>query len=165
MMFLTHIAAGFLVALLGLSTFYPHNQILFLLMVLFGAALPDIDHPKSKLGRKVKVIAFLFEHRGFFHTLFALALFAFLVELLFRQRILTYAISLGYGSHLLTDLITKEGIMPFHPLSKQRLRGFLRTGGSIEYLMLQYLRTALGLLTLPTCWKRVWQPQAPEWPW
>lgn len=135
MMFTTHLAAGFLAGILTIPYLEPSNEILFLLFVLIGASLPDIDHPKSKVGKKVKIIAFLFEHRGFFHTLFALALFAVLTDILFQQRILTYGISIGYGSHLLTDLITKEGVMPFHPLSKQRLRGFFTTGGMLEYVL------------------------------
>ncbi|PJC45472.1 hypothetical protein CO037_01280, partial [Candidatus Pacearchaeota archaeon CG_4_9_14_0_2_um_filter_30_8] len=37
----------------------------------------------------------------------------------------------GYGTHLLGDLVTKQGLRLFYPF-KFRIHGFLKTGGKIE---------------------------------
>ncbi|PTC00201.1 hypothetical protein C9975_08825, partial [Thalassospira xiamenensis] len=48
-----------------------------LALVLAGAALPDIDHPQSTLGKRVKFLSYpistLFGHRGITHSLALLA--------------------------------------------------------------------------------------------
>lgn len=135
MMFKTHLAFGFLLGLLGLHYVQPENQLLYMALVLFGSALPDIDHPRSVVGRKVKIVAFLFEHRGFFHSLFAVILAAGAAAA-FLPLNYAYALSLGYFSHLLIDAVTLEGIMPFHPLTRWRIHGFLRTGAFYEVVVL-----------------------------
>jgi len=135
MMFKTHLAFGFLVGLLGIKYLNPGNQILFMLLCMFGAALPDIDHPRSKIGRKVKVVAMLFEHRGFWHSLFVLVPLSF-VLLYFVSRINAYAVLLGYVSHLAIDCLTYEGIMPLHPLSRFRIKGIMKTGAEAEFVIL-----------------------------
>ncbi|HLC98571.1 MAG TPA: metal-dependent hydrolase [Candidatus Nanoarchaeia archaeon] len=139
MMFRTHIAVGFLIGLFLLQILNPVNQILFIFLMLLGAALPDIDHPESKIGSKIKVVGFLFEHRGFFHSLFAvLLLYLLLLHYIDSASVGVYifAITAGYLSHVVTDSITKEGIMPFHPISKFRVSGFIKTGRITEYVFL-----------------------------
>ena len=139
MMFRTHIAVGFLIGLFLLQILNPFNQILFIFLMLLGAALPDIDHPESKIGSKIKVVGFLFEHRGFFHSLFAvLLLYLLLLHYIDSASVGVYifAITAGYLSHVVTDSITKEGIMPFHPISKFRVSGFIKTGRITEYVFL-----------------------------
>ncbi len=135
MMFKTHLAFGFLVGLLGIKYIHPSNQILFMALCMFGAALPDIDHPKSVVGRKVKIVAMLFEHRGFWHSLFVL-IPLLVVSLYFVSRINAYALLLGYVSHLAIDCLTYEGIMPLHPLSRFRIKGIMRTGAGAEFVIL-----------------------------
>ena len=135
MMFKTHLAFGFLVGLFSISHFHPSNQILFLVLVVFASILPDIDHPKSKLGKYFKPIGFLFEHRGFFHSLFVLPVIALLLYLLTKNFVYCLPILIGYSSHLITDMLTKEGIMPFHPLSRKAIRGFMYTGKGAEYIL------------------------------
>jgi len=133
-MFKTHLAFGFLLGLFGIQYLHPHNQILFIMIVLFASALPDIDHPDSKMGKNFKPIAFLFEHRGFFHSLWAL-IAVFLVFSLWLGRVYVYAALIGYLSHLLADMLTREGIKPIHPFSNKAIRGFIRTGTFLEFLV------------------------------
>ena len=130
---MTHLALGFLTALFAMQVLSPENQILFLILVLFGSLAPDLDHPDSKLGKRTKIFAYLFEHRGFMHSIYAVAIFFFISYLLFNTSVYLWAVPLGYLSHLISDSISKEGIMFFHPLSKARLRGFIRTGSMAEY--------------------------------
>ncbi|MBW3011477.1 metal-dependent hydrolase, partial [Candidatus Woesearchaeota archaeon] len=62
-------------------------------------------HPESKIGSKVKIVGKMFEHRGFFHSLFAVALFV-VPFWYFTSRIYAYAILIGVVSHLAADVIS-----------------------------------------------------------
>ncbi|MCX8146870.1 MAG: metal-dependent hydrolase [Candidatus Woesearchaeota archaeon] len=141
MMYKTHLAFSFLIGISLIQVMQPANQILFMLLVLFGSLLPDIDHPDSKIGNNIKIISFLFEHRGFFHSLF----FVFILFLAFMsfhsyfRGIYSTAFIVGYFSHLVADSFTKEGIMLLHPLTKRRVRGFINTGGFFERVMFLFL--------------------------
>lgn len=133
-MFRTHLAFGFLIGLFAIQWLHPANQVLFFILVLIGALLPDIDHPKSKLGKYFKPIGWLFEHRGFFHSIFMLIILS-LVIVYFFNWFYASAIAIGFFSHLVSDAITVQGIMPFHPLSKVRIRGFVETNSTIETVL------------------------------
>ncbi|MFO8016661.1 MAG: metal-dependent hydrolase [Candidatus Woesearchaeota archaeon] len=149
-MFRTHLVIGFLAGLLLIQAWEPGNQLLFMALVLIGSALPDIDHPESKVGRKVKVGAMLFEHRGFFHSIFAvLMLFLLITHYMTDMRYGLYiaALPLGYLAHIIADCTTREGIMPFHPLSRMRLNGLIRTGGLAEYVLF-FAATVISLWIL-----------------
>ena len=132
MMYNTHLAFGLLLGLLGIIFLKPANPILFIVIVGFASILPDIDHPDSKIGKKVKIIGFLFEHRGFFHSIGALVLFTVCFYLIFKTSIYSIAFALGYFSHLIMDAITIKGIMPFHPFSKVSIKGFVKTNSFLE---------------------------------
>ncbi len=135
MMFYTHLAFAFVVGLFSMQLLHPGNQILFIILLLFASALPDIDSPKSKLGKKIKIIGYLFEHRGFFHSLFAAVLFGFITQILLKSTVYTYAVIIGYASHLAIDALTVQGVMPFHPISKKAIRGFIETGKAAEMVI------------------------------
>ena len=147
MMFKTHLVFGFLVALLLIGFLQPANQILFLTFVVIASILPDIDHPDSKLGSKIKIIGHLFEHRGFFHSVFALFMFGFLTYFLLRQRILMIAVMAGYFSHMAIDCLSHQGIMPFHPFSRMAIKGFIKTN-SVAELIVFILISVLALYKL-----------------
>ncbi|MFH1850363.1 MAG: metal-dependent hydrolase [archaeon] len=108
-------------------------KLIFLGIVLVTSLLPDIDHPKSKAGKYVKPISFLFRHRGFFHTPIFLAILLFVIDALYPPAFIP--VFIGYGSHMALDMITQKGIMPFHPISSYRLKGFVRTGTWVETLI------------------------------
>lgn len=135
MLFRTHLAFGFLAALLALKIFSPDNLILFFILVLIGSILPDVDNPKSKIGKKIKVIGFLFEHRGFFHSLLFLAVIYIISILFFRNNYFILPLVIGYSSHLFIDCFNHIGIMPLHPLSRFRIRGFIKTGALLETIL------------------------------
>ena len=135
MLFKTHIAFGFLVGLAALKIFNPLNTRLFFVLVLIGSVLPDIDHPKSKVGKKIKPIGFLFEHRGFFHSFVFLALIHALLFVFFRGNIFVMPLVIGYTSHLFIDCFNHRGIMPLHPFSKFRIKGLIKTGAWLETVL------------------------------
>lgn len=134
-MFKTHLAFGFLIGLLSLKIFNVAYPFLFVFLVTIFSSLPDIDHPKSKIGRKLFFlsipISFVFKHRGFFHSIFP-ALILFFVLNYFNMNFLALAVAVGYISHLLGDAVTKEGINFLHPISTFRIQGPMRTGAALE---------------------------------
>lgn len=85
---------------------------------LLGALLPDIDHPRSYLGRLFRFISVpiyrLCGHRGFTHSLLAwLLIILFLTQLpnsYWLSDTLIQAFLLGYLSHLVGDMLTAKGI-------------------------------------------------------
>ena len=136
MLFKTHLAFGFLLGLFAIPLLNPDNQLLFMMIILIGSIFSDIDHPKSKLGKKIKIIGFLFEHRGFFHSFIFLILIDTILFLFLKEYlILIYAFNIGFISHLIADIANNMGIMPFHPFSKFRISGFIKTGALLETLL------------------------------
>tara|TARA_Y100000310_G_scaffold187381_1_gene187414 strand:+ start:2090 stop:2545 length:456 start_codon:yes stop_codon:yes gene_type:complete len=137
-MFRTHAAAGVLVALFFINSFSLDHPIFFFSIVFLSALLPDIDIPNSKIGQKIKPISwflnFMFGHRKIFHSLFFSFLFFILLIILFENYI-GAAFFLGYSVHLIVDGVTVRGIKPFYPLSSFELKGILRTGGTMDYLV------------------------------
>jgi len=147
-MFKTHLIFGFIVGLFALDFFQPSNTILFMTVVMIATALPDIDHPDSKVGKNVKIIGMLFKHRGFFHSLWAISLFTLLVNYFFHNITITTAFLVGYSSHIIIDCFNHGGIMPIHPLSSWKIKGFMKTNGFAEWLLMA------GLLIIAV-WKLV----------
>ena len=137
MLWRTHLLFGlvcgiFLQKYLGVQNLYAYYG-----LVLFGSLLPDIDHPKSFLGRRIwpisKIISFFSKHRGILHSL----LFGIIICLLmFKFFNPGYGIALfiGFFSHLLSDAFSKEGINFLYPIAKLRLSGFIEVGSSGETL-------------------------------
>jgi len=136
MMFKTHLMFGFLVGLLSVTVLQPANQIVFMLIVLIGSALPDIDHPNSKVGKNFQPFNKLLEHRGFFHSFFMLFIIFALSMYLGWKSVYGYALIIGYGSHLAADILNHQGIMPLHPFSRKRLKGFIKTNSILEYVFM-----------------------------
>ncbi|AIA71218.1 metal-dependent hydrolase [Pectobacterium atrosepticum] len=86
---------------------------------LLTALLPDIDHPKSVLGQRLKwlsaPIARLFGHRGFTHSLLAIVAGIFFIQTRLPPDwpIPTdayHAMIVGYLSHILADMLTPSGV-------------------------------------------------------
>jgi len=131
-MFRTHIIFSFLTGLIFINVLNPANQILFMILVLFGSAVPDIDHPNSKIGKNFKIIGWLFKHRGIFHSVFMALLIS---SALYFFTGYFSAFLLGYLSHLVADAMTISGIAFLYPLSRKKIRGFIKTGSLSENLM------------------------------
>jgi len=137
MMFRTHLVFGFLFGLLVSSIFNVGNIYLFMLFVLFAAGLPDIDHPKSKYGRRLgiisKAINLVAGHRGIFHSLLFALLFG--IAFWYFNKTAGLGIFIGYLSHLIGDGFSREGVNLLYPFSKLEIRGFFRVGSFIEHIL------------------------------
>lgn len=116
-----------------------------------GSVLPDIDHPNSFIGRKLKISSFiinkLFGHRGITHTLIfsiviplIIAVIAFYgLDGLAQSMMMYFSIGLFVGilSHLILDAMTKSGVPLLYPFTDKtfRIGGLIKTGGKTELLV------------------------------
>jgi inner membrane protein len=108
-------------------------------LAVFGALLPDIDHPKSWVGKRVwpvsAVVSRLFGHRGLTHSLLAIA---GCLALLLSDRFsiaLSAPLVVGYLSHLAADLLTPGGLRLAWPLKGVWSLPLCRTGSAFEPLV------------------------------
>ena len=138
MMFRTHLALGFLFGLLSLKFFDLIHPVIFVVLVTLFSSLPDIDHPKSRIGRKLFFISFpikfIFKHRGFFHSIFP-PVILFLLLFYFNFNLVAFSVFIGYIAHLAGDAVTKNGINFLHPVTRFRIQGPIRTGGKFETII------------------------------
>jgi inner membrane protein len=93
---------------------------MYLGLAIAGSLLPDIDHPRSWVGRRTRpistAIAATFSHRGITHS--AVAVVGLTVLLLHAgyRRGGVCALAVGYLSHLAADMLTPRGLRLAWPL-------------------------------------------------
>jgi len=146
MLFFTHLLLGFVLFLFTKDFLQGGNQIIFLILVLLGSILPDIDSEESKIHRWSgivgRIVTFFSRHRGFFHAMF---LYVFLAAVIsyFLGAYYGLGLLIGYFAHLIGDMMTLDGVAPLYPFSKSRISGPVRVGGILEAVMVVIL---LGLI-------------------
>jgi inner membrane protein len=134
MLWKTHLAFGFLAGI-ALMPFFNHTHFLIYFgLVLFGALLPDIDNPDSKVGRYFPFVGKIVGHRGIVHS-FVVGVPVCALVWYFIGSAYGIALLIGYASHLLIDGLTEEGINFLHPIAKFHLSGFIRTGKLGEWIV------------------------------
>lgn len=134
----THSSGGILLALIGLqyflNTYLNDYNILYTIVLVgvyfyssyIGSLLPDIDMRSSYISKRHPLLSKHFgrkcRHRGFTHSLlflFILSKGCELLVLIGQHNIVFISVStgflLGYLSHLVLDILTKEGIELFFP--------------------------------------------------
>jgi len=137
-MFKTHLSLGVLAGLFFMKQVSLDSPWVFLAIVAFSSILPDIDTKNSWIGRKVKplswILGLIFGHRKIFHSiLFALLIFVILYFL--TVSYVAAAFLIGYVVHILVDGLTLKGVKPFFPLSRFKIKGFLRSGDLTDNLL------------------------------
>lgn len=127
-------AAAWMVAAphLGLSPVSPTG-----LAVAAGSALlPDVDHPKSWVGRRVRPLSTMLAqwlgHRGVTHSLFAVIACTWLLASHGLPHLVCAAVTIGYLSHLAADLLTPAGLRLAWPLGATFSLPVCRTGSWVE---------------------------------
>lgn len=128
---------------------------LLLPLILLGSLFPDIDEPRSVIGRKLpllsKIVSLSFSHRGFTHFL-AFPLIFITLGIIISHSIISpslFAFAYGIFLHQVGDMLTISGIPHyFFPLSKKRaillpdtLR--FRTGSVKEKAILAFILTPM----------------------
>jgi membrane-bound metal-dependent hydrolase YbcI (DUF457 family)/endonuclease YncB( thermonuclease family) len=105
------------------AVFDVHYETSAVLTTAAVSILPDADYPKSWLGYQLGSISEdlnrLFGHRSFLHSFLALILVTATLGLLLwwitSRPALIIAVGVGYGSHLLADMMTLGGVQLFWP--------------------------------------------------
>jgi len=135
-MFKTHLAFSFLCAILVWPVFVDSGipRWFFLIIFIFTSLLPDIDTTSSFLGKRFKIVGWIFGHRGLFHSLFPFILIVIPVYLFFGFWYAS-AVFLGCLSHLVLDMLNHQGVGLFFPLLKWRIKGFCKSGGLFEKVL------------------------------
>ena len=135
----THLAFGFLSALVAMPFLNIESKIIFTSLVLLGSLFPDIDTPKSKISSYIpilpRIINLFLGHRGVFHSIFFAILIPYGITYL-TSPAYGIAIFIGYISHLMIDGITEQGINFLNPIAKLRISGFIQTGTISEIVIL-----------------------------
>ncbi|HTH16296.1 MAG TPA: metal-dependent hydrolase [Magnetospirillum sp.] len=126
---------------------YPPADPQALASAALGALLPDIDHPQSWAGRKLKPIsvplAMLVGHRGITHSLIAVVA-ALLAISAFGTAWMAAPVAIGYLSHLAADGLTPSGVPLLWPSRRRFTLNLCRTGGMIEIILIGIVAVAGG---------------------
>ena len=121
-------------------------------LAVAGSLLPDIDHPKSWAGRRLRpvssLIAAVFGHRGVTHSLLALAGCWAALRYEVVPRGWAAPVVTGYLSHLLADLLTPGGLRLAWPLRGTWSLPLCRSGSPFEPLVVA-LAMSLAWCALP----------------
>ena len=123
-----HLAGGTLItaifsSLSGINIFQSQTSII---IMLIATTLPDIDLPKSTIGRTFKPISLYINrrwgHRTITHSFVTLLILTLLLAILEKQitdkNILSLIFFYAYLSHLLLDMVTLMGVPLLYPFSK-----------------------------------------------
>lgn len=148
----THFILGMLAGLLAINLFVFDSiakYAVYFIMINSGVVFPDFDHPKSLINSKLritKIFSVLFKHRGILHSIFALVIISALLYF-YAGLFFAAAFFLGYLSHLFSDALTADGINFLAPISKFKVSGPIKTGGTSEKIVL-YLAVLLIILRI-----------------
>lgn len=116
---------------------------------ILGSLAPDIDYPRSWLGRNLLCISYplakLVSHRGVTHSAFALLAGGFcLYQWGYLAEGLVAAFIIGYLLHLFADWLTSSGIPIFWPVRKRfRSPVTIRTGSVLEIYVVVFIIIAM----------------------
>ncbi|WP_455539139.1 metal-dependent hydrolase [Terrisporobacter sp.] len=135
----THSKGGYLISLLLLpyiyKTFLMYYNLSYRIVLLFiyayfthlGALISDIDMKGSYISKRFIILHKLFgkrfKHRGFTHSLLFVGILAFAGDTIYlssNNNVVFACIFSGFLagviSHIILDLLTKEGVELFYPL-------------------------------------------------
>jgi inner membrane protein len=105
-------------------------------LALAGSLLPDIDHPRSWVGRRTRpistAIAATLGHRGITHSAIAIVGLAWLLSHAGYRWAGIAALSVGWLSHLAADMLTPQGLRLLWPMRGTWGLPLCRTGSPAE---------------------------------
>jgi inner membrane protein len=162
----THVIGG-IATMAFVSLLVPAYNLNFthLLIGAIASMLPDIDNPRSFIGRIFFFISTPLDrrygHRTMTHSflaLFGIAMIVYLLQYLYTHSLsgpisLSSTVMLAYFSHLFFDSMTKQGIQAYYPsriwgVFPKRASWRIRTGSRIELLYF-FIFTGCALVFLP----------------
>lgn len=131
MKYQTHIAGGIVLGVCASSFFDypPAPTVIYYAGILIGSLLPDLDHTKSFLGKKLRFISKplfkLVGHRTLTHSLFMIVLGLEMIRLS-SYHPMVVGLTLGIISHILLDILTPQGVALLYPFSRKRYKLFIK---------------------------------------
>ncbi len=130
----------------------PALEPLALGLAALGGLLPDMDHPKSWVGKRLRpvsdMVAGVFGHRGITHSLLAVVGCWWLLRHQAVPAEFAAPVVVGYLSHLFGDLLTPGGLRLSWPFKGTWALPVCRTGSAFEPLVVALL-IAAALATVP----------------
>lgn len=112
-------------------------------LAIIGALLPDIDHPKSWVGKRMRplstIVAAVLGHRGATHSLLAVVGCGWLLFHDGTPRAIVAPVLVGYLSHLAGDLLTPRGLRLAWPFKGTWALPLCRSGSPFEPLVVAAL--------------------------
>jgi len=130
-------------------------------LAILGSLLPDVDHPKSWLGSRLRplssAVASAFGHRGVTHSAVALAVCSWILLRGGAPRWIVDPLAVGYLSHLAADILTPGGLRLAWPLRRTWALPLCKSGSPFEPLVVALLLFWAGSGTLvPPLLRDVW---------
>lgn len=114
---------------------------------VLGSLLPDIDHPNSWAGRKLRPISvplsLLVGHRGITHSLLAVIGGIALLAAMGGNWVAA-PIIIGYLSHLAADSLTPSGVPLLWPWKRRFTLNLCQTGSFTEIIVVAGIALAGG---------------------
>ncbi|MDB5372820.1 MAG: metal-dependent hydrolase [Belnapia sp.] len=124
----------------------PALEPLALGLAVLGGLLPDVDHPKSWVGKRLRpvsdVVAGVFGHRGITHSLLAVVACWWVLRHQAVPAAVAAPVVVGYLSHLFGDLLTPGGLRLSWPFKGTWALPICRTGSAFEPLVVALLVAA-----------------------
>jgi inner membrane protein len=121
-----------------------------------GALLPDIDHPSSWVGRRLRVIsrplAATIGHRGITHSFVAVIAGLMVLRWEGVRRGAIDPLAVGYLSHLAADVLTTSGLRLAWPSPRRQAIGLCRTGSVTETVIVASVAIFTGFHVLGLHW-------------
>ena len=115
-------------------------------LAVAGALLPDVDHPRSWVGRRARplsaVLAGALGHRGVTHSLLAVGVCAWGASAKGAPGWTVEPLAVGYLSHLAADMLTPAGLRLLWPLRGTWALPICRTGSFAESVVVGCLMCA-----------------------
>jgi inner membrane protein len=132
----THITFGLTFTVFGFTILSLSFNPFGIIIAALGALFPDLDASESKIKnlklskksgllsliKPFEILGFIlhktFGHRGALHSLVGLVGFSFIAYLIsnyFGEPLFFIYFSLGFLSHLISDMLTKSGVEIFYP--------------------------------------------------
>ena len=155
----THLVTAVLFYFILLEFLVVPHRILFLIFVMLGAVVVDVDSRRSRVGRGwwFRPLQWFVKHRGVFHSLlFGLVLsliVGFVAGLVLGQSGLWAGVGffVGYVVHLFGDMMTPAGVRVLYPIYNRKISfGVVRSGGLVEevlFVLVLLLDIFLGVRT------------------
>lgn len=153
-----HLKTGVMAGVVLMSNIYSKNNIqpdelvMYSAGIVIGSALPDIDHPRSYMAKKLSafgwIVSRIFSHRGFTHSILFVLILTLIRELsgiafngnaisLFDYTMLGMIV--GVSTHIFMDLFVGNGVKLFYPINKKISVTKLKAGSKLEDIFLKLI--------------------------